>query len=155
MIRLKRGGKAVLTETKTFDRRPAAANWMEKRERELAQPGGLEAAQLDDPLLSAEIDRYIRESRKTSAGRRPRCPAPSRPPGSRSMHCSKIGSREIMQFAQSLGVLPQTVGRQRVGRGFKYMCPTCGTYGRQILRSPSSITRTSPTLREPRPAQQP
>ena len=49
VIRLKQGGKVVLTETKTFDRRQAAAAWMEKRERELAQPGALETAQRDDP----------------------------------------------------------------------------------------------------------
>ncbi|WP_255504136.1 hypothetical protein [Cupriavidus sp. UME77] len=29
VIRLKQGGKVVLTETKTFDRRQAAATWME------------------------------------------------------------------------------------------------------------------------------
>src|SRR5258708_3781652 len=31
-IRLKRGGKVIHTEAKTFDRRPAAAAWLKKRE---------------------------------------------------------------------------------------------------------------------------
>lgn len=30
-IRLKQGGAVVFTEAKTFERRPAAASWLEKR----------------------------------------------------------------------------------------------------------------------------
>jgi len=62
VIRLKQDGKVLLTETKTFDRRQAAVTWMEERERELAQPGALEAAQRDAPRLSAVIDRHIRDA---------------------------------------------------------------------------------------------
>lgn len=110
VIRLKQGGKVVLTETKTFDRRQAAATWMEKRERELAQPGALETAQRDDPLLSAVIDRYIRESRKDIGRTKTQVLGAIKAAPIGSMHCSKIRSQEITQFAQSLGVLPQTVG---------------------------------------------
>jgi hypothetical protein len=31
VIRLKRSGKVILTETQTFDRKPAAATWLKKR----------------------------------------------------------------------------------------------------------------------------
>jgi hypothetical protein len=31
VIRLKRDGKVILTETQTFDRKPAAATWLKKR----------------------------------------------------------------------------------------------------------------------------
>ncbi|MDE0840431.1 MAG: site-specific integrase, partial [Kiritimatiellae bacterium] len=48
-IRLKQGGRVVHTEAKTFDRKPAAQAWLDKRERELAQPGALESAQKEDP----------------------------------------------------------------------------------------------------------
>jgi hypothetical protein len=38
-IRPKRGGKIIHTEAPTFDRKPAAATWLKKRERDLVQPG--------------------------------------------------------------------------------------------------------------------
>jgi integrase len=51
-------------ENRTFDRRQAASVWLEKREKELSQPGGLDRAKQDDPTLSLVIDRYISESEK-------------------------------------------------------------------------------------------
>lgn len=61
-IRRKQGGVIVYTEAKTFDRAPAARAWLAKREKELDQPGALESAEQENPLLSEVIDRYIRES---------------------------------------------------------------------------------------------
>ncbi|MDF6955983.1 hypothetical protein NLR86_26185, partial [Escherichia coli] len=61
-IRRKEGGVVVHTETKTFDRAPAAQAWLVKREKELDQPGALKTAKQEDPLLSEVIDRYICES---------------------------------------------------------------------------------------------
>lgn len=54
-IRLKQGGKVVYNEVKTFDRRQAAAAWLTKREKELAQPGALETAQQSDPTLGGMV----------------------------------------------------------------------------------------------------
>ena len=51
-IRRKQGGSVVYTEAKTFDRAPAARAWLAKREKELNQPGALESAKAEDPLLS-------------------------------------------------------------------------------------------------------
>ena len=50
----------VYHETKTFDRRPAAAAWIRKREKELARPGALEALNAQD--LSKAIERYTKEA---------------------------------------------------------------------------------------------
>lgn len=71
-IRLRQGGAVVFTEAKTFDRRPAAASWLEKRERELAQPGALDAAKQEDPTL-AEACRQLPGARShfASAALRP------------------------------------------------------------------------------------
>src|SRR5262249_8887132 len=63
-IRLKRAGKIIHTEAQTFDRKPAAAAWLKKREGELAQPGALDRLAADDPPLADVIDQYIRESQK-------------------------------------------------------------------------------------------
>ena len=43
-ISIFREGRHVLRENKTFDRKPAARAWIEKREAELAKPGTIAAA---------------------------------------------------------------------------------------------------------------
>jgi hypothetical protein len=63
-VTIKRSGKIVHRETRTFDRRQAASAWLEKRETELAKPGAVERQNVPDPKLSAVIDRYIEESIK-------------------------------------------------------------------------------------------
>lgn len=68
-IRIKRDGKVVHHESETFSRRDAAKAWLEKRERQLAKPGGLEAAMKapkgSSHSLADAIDRYLRETEKT------------------------------------------------------------------------------------------
>jgi len=41
-VTIKRSGKIVHRETRTFDRKQAASAWLEKRETELAKPGAVE-----------------------------------------------------------------------------------------------------------------
>ena len=58
---VKRKGLIVHREARTFDRKQAAAAWLEKREGELATPGALDRLAIDDPPLCDVIDRYITE----------------------------------------------------------------------------------------------
>jgi integrase len=109
-IRLKQGGAVVFTEAKTFDRRPAAASWLEKRERELAQPGALDAAKQDDPTLAEVIAKYTEESRKEIGRTKAQVLRTIGVAPIGEMRCSKIGSADIVSFANGLGVKPQTVG---------------------------------------------
>lgn len=99
----------VFTESKTFDRKPAAESWITKRERELAQPGALETAAEDDPLLTDVIGRYIKESRRDIGRTKSQVLQAIQVAPIGQMNCSKIGSTAIVQFAQSLKVKPQTV----------------------------------------------
>jgi len=69
-VRVMREG-SVYHETKTFDRRPAAAAWIKKREKELARPGALEALNAYDPPLSKAIERYTDEAVKEIGLNRP------------------------------------------------------------------------------------
>jgi hypothetical protein len=69
---IKRAGRIVHRENRTFDRRQAASAWLEKREKELARPGALKRLAAPDPTLSAVIERYIDESIKRLDARRPR-----------------------------------------------------------------------------------
>src|SRR6478735_476772 len=55
---IKRAGKIVHRENRTFDRQQAASAWLEKREKELARPGALERLESPDPTLTTVIDRY-------------------------------------------------------------------------------------------------
>src|SRR5258708_12765236 len=77
-VTIKRSGEIVHRETRTFDRRQAASAWMEKRETELAKPGGLERQNMPDPKLSPVIDRYIDESiKEIGRTKAPELPTPT------------------------------------------------------------------------------
>jgi integrase len=110
-IVIKRGGKIKHRENRTFDRRQAAAAWLEKRERELSQPGALERAKASDPTLAMIIDRYTAETPKLGRTKTQvlrtikNFPIADKP-------CSQINSAEIIAFAQQkldTGIKPQTL----------------------------------------------
>lgn len=112
-IAVQRGGKTH-RETKTFDRRAAAAAWIKKREKELGQPGALENAKTkaDDPTLGEAIDRYIRESAKALGKTKTQVLRSIKTFDVASRACSEITSADIVAFARELstGRQPQTVG---------------------------------------------
>lgn len=55
-------------ETETFDRRPAAAAWISKRERELSKPAAIAKSKNDDLLIVAQVtDRDTEETVKVIA----------------------------------------------------------------------------------------
>jgi hypothetical protein len=60
-VKIVRGGEIVHRENRTFERRQAAAAWLEKREGELRAPGGLERARAESPSLAMVIDQYVAE----------------------------------------------------------------------------------------------
>jgi integrase len=111
-ITIMRDRKIVHRETKTFDRRPAAAAWIKKREAELAKPDALLGVSQTKkaPLLRDAIDRYIAESRKIGRTKAQVLAAikgydiADRP-------CADIRSQEIVELAQTLAASrkPQTV----------------------------------------------
>lgn len=109
-IRRKERGIVVYTEAKTFDREPAARAWMTKRERELAQPGALESAKQEDPLLSEVIGRYVRESKRELGRTKKQVLSTISASTLGGKRCSQLASQDYVQFAQSLEVLPQTAG---------------------------------------------
>ncbi|PLT18994.1 MULTISPECIES: site-specific integrase [Ralstonia] len=108
-IRRKQGGSVVYTEAKTFDRAPAARAWLAKREKELNQPGALESAKAEDPLLSEVISRYMLESKREIGRTKEQVLEAIKASSLGGKRCSQIGSPDYVAFGQSLGVLPQTV----------------------------------------------
>lgn len=99
-------------ETRTFDRRAAAAAWIAKREQELAQPGALAATKAEDPTLGAVIDQYITDSRRALGKTKAQVLRTIKGFGIADKPCSAVTSAEVVAFARELsaGRQPQTVG---------------------------------------------
>lgn len=106
LIRIKRGGVIIHTESQTFDRRQAASAWLERREKELAKPGGLDRK--NDPKLGDVIDNYIRESLKKIGRTKAQVLRTIKNYDIAEMRCSEIGSADYVAFANALPVSPQT-----------------------------------------------
>lgn len=102
----------VHRETKTFDRRPAAAAWIAKREGELRKPGALEAARVEDPTLGEAIDRYVAESRRALGKTKIQVLRALKSFDLANKPCSAVTSAEIVALARELsaGRQAQTVG---------------------------------------------
>lgn len=106
-ILIKRAGAIVHREAQTFDRKQAAKAWLSRRETELAQPGALERR--PDPSLAEVIDRYISESRRKIGRTKAQVLRTIKTYDIADMRCSKLTSTDVLAFAQSLKVQPQTV----------------------------------------------
>lgn len=122
-IILKREGKIVHRETKTFDRRAAANAWMKSREDELSQPGAIERAKVKHYTLADAIDRHVIESLKAIGKTKAQVLNKVKEFPIADMRCEDIRSTDILSLAQDLvkGVdpakpdtmearTPQTVG---------------------------------------------
>ena len=64
VVRVKRSGKVIHSQTQTFDREQAAKAWLKLRETELAVPGALEKT--EDPTLAKVIDKYNEDTMRTN-----------------------------------------------------------------------------------------
>jgi len=111
-ILIKRKGVIVHRETQTFDRRQPAAIWLEKREKELRQPGALERARIKAPTLGVAIDRYVTESLKQIGRTKAQVLRTIQTDPIADLPCEEVGSPEIVAFARrrSADNQPQTVG---------------------------------------------
>jgi integrase len=108
-VTIKQDGKVVHRETRTFDRRQAAAAWAERRETELHQPGALDRLHADDPTLAQVIDRYIADSKKKIGRTKTQVLRTIKSYDVADMRCSQITSADLTAFAKVLPVQPQTV----------------------------------------------
>jgi integrase len=108
-IRIKANGKVIHTQTKTFEKSSLAKAWMKKRETELAVPGALDKPTLGLKTLSDAIDKYISESRGKLGHTKAQLLRTIKNSALGQKVCSAIESKDIVEFAMGLNVLPQTV----------------------------------------------
>lgn len=141
-IVIKREGETVHREAKTFDRRPAAKAWLARRETELRAPGGLERR--PDPPLGDVIDRYIAESKRRIGRTKAQVLRTIKDFDIAEKRCSKITSADIVAFAQSLKVQPQTVQNylSHLGAVFVIAKPAWGyPLDRQAIKDAFVVTK--------------
>jgi integrase len=142
LITLKRDGKIAHREAKTFDRKQAANAWMVTRETDLRKPGGLERK--EDPNLAAVIDRYINESKKKIGRTKAQVLRTIKNYPIAEMRCSEITSADLVSFAQSLPVAPQTVQNylSHLGAIFAVARPAWGyPLDRQAIKDAFVVTK--------------
>jgi len=108
VIRIKRDGKLVHSETETFERKQAADAWLKKRETELAQPGALSKPK--DPLLKDVIDEYLLDKTKSHGKTKDQVLATIKKSAFGSLSCSEVTSQEIVSYIKSIGAQPATRG---------------------------------------------
>jgi integrase len=130
-IILKRDGRVAHQESQVFDRRQAAAAWMERREAELRKPGvvlGNAHGSTSDPKLGEVIDRYIAESKKAIGRTKAQVLRTIKTYDIADMRCSQITSAELIAFARALPCSPQTVRHYlgHLGPIFKLARPAWG-----------------------------
>jgi integrase len=105
-ILLKRKGQIVHRESQTFDRKQAAKAWLARRETELREPGALDKR--EDPKLADVIDRYIAAAKRPLGSTKKQVLNSIKQHGIANRKSSEIKSPDLVAFAQSLEVQPQT-----------------------------------------------
>jgi integrase len=106
-IRIRRGGKIVHTEAKTFERRPQAVAWLKRRETELAEPGALERG--PDPILADVVQRYLDNSTKRMGRSKIACLNMIKEHPIGQERCSRINTAAISAFGLEMKHSPSTV----------------------------------------------
>lgn len=162
-IRIKHEGKIIHTESQTFERKPAASQWLKRRETELSEPGALAKTKEANPTLAEVIQQYLNELRKPPGKTKKQVLQAIRVAPIGALRCTDIGSQQILEFAHGLNVKPQTVGNYlaHLGTIFKLAKPAWGypldpnaieaarTVGKKMGITSKSKERTRrPTLQE-------
>ena len=109
-VRVKQGGRVVLSKSATFDRQAAANAWIAKTEKDAAKPGGL-TPRAPTMTLGQAIDKYMSISRREIGRTKLQCLEATKTDEIADMPCDQIVSSDIVSYAQRLqpGRQPQTV----------------------------------------------
>lgn len=103
-IILSREGEIVHRESRTFDRRPAAAAWLKRREAELAKPGAVlgRATRAGQATLGDAIRRLIAESARPLGRTRKATLEALLQEDAASLACADVDSPRLVRLAAEL-----------------------------------------------------
>lgn len=108
LVRIKKAGKVIHSETETFDREAAAKAWLKKRETELAKPGALTKA--EDPTLAEVITKYNTDKLRPHGRTKDQVLRATAASSLGGLKCSEISSPNIIAWLQEMTSQPQTRG---------------------------------------------
>jgi integrase len=106
-IRHKEGGRLVYTESKTFDRKPAAQQWIKNREAELQTNG---YGRVEDPPLREVIDTYNADKLRPHGKTKDQVLRTIQNMPIGDMRCSEISSQELVKTIKGIDAQPATRG---------------------------------------------
>jgi integrase len=110
-VRIRRTGKIVHQETRTFDRRQAAANWAKKRESELASAEGLRAALQENPPIADIIDKYKKDRKKPLDRTKSSILEQLAQSDIGSIKANELTSSDIVAVVKDVDIAPSTRGQ--------------------------------------------
>ncbi|WP_241525829.1 tyrosine-type recombinase/integrase [Pseudophaeobacter leonis] len=116
----KRKGEPTFRESRQFPRRATAKAWMERREKELREPGALEKARAPRPTLSDAINRYIDDHKKTYGRSKAQVLAKLTETDLAQLACEDVTSQTIVDFAREYG---QERAASTVGNYLSHLAP--------------------------------
>ncbi|WP_109468519.1 site-specific integrase [Albibacillus kandeliae] len=102
-IIIKRKGEATYRESRQFPRRSTAKAWMDRREKELRAPGGIEAARGTRKTLADAIDQYIDDHKKAYGRSKAQVLQRLKEMPIASMPCEEITSQLLVELAKEIG----------------------------------------------------
>lgn len=108
VIRIKKCGKVIHSETETFVREQVAKAWLKKRETELALPGAFDKP--EDPTLSEVIGIYNTDKLRPHGKTKDQVLRFIQRSALGDLRCSEVTSQELVKFAKGFTSQPQTVG---------------------------------------------
>lgn len=99
IVRVKKAGVIIHSETDTFDREQAAKSWITKREAALALPGALDKP--NDPPLADVIKAYNEDKKRPHGKTKDQVLRFIAASDLGKMPCSQVTSQELVKFAKS------------------------------------------------------
>jgi len=108
VVRIKRAGKVIFSQTETFEREAAAKAWLKKRETELAAPGAL--TKTEDPTLSQLIEKYNADKLRPHGKTKDQVLRAIAASSLGEIRCSQAQSHHIIDYLRAMTSQPQTRG---------------------------------------------
>lgn len=145
-IVIKRNGKTVHRENKTFSRKQAAFAWAHEREEELKVPGALDHLPNAQATLATAIDRYVSTSVKEIGRTKAQVLRAIKAYPIADLLCSDIQSHDVIELATELGKkrTPQTVANylSHLGAVFAIARPAWGyPLNEQVVRDAFRVAK--------------